>query len=68
MKNYLEQFKTKEETEKEIARINKEIKGEKSNQVDLELAKKKIALINHIDYLRQKRLLDAYARLESKRG
>jgi hypothetical protein len=68
MNKYLEQFKTLEDAEKELERVQKEISTYSMAKIPMELCQKKIALYNYILYLKQQLILEAYKNLELKRG
>jgi hypothetical protein len=68
MNKYLEQFKTVEEAEKELERVQKEISKYSTMKIPMELCQKKIAIYNYIPYLKQQLILEGYKNLELKRG
>jgi hypothetical protein len=68
MRNYLEQFKTEEEVDLEIARINNEFSKAEKGQINIDLCKKKNSLIQYKQYLKEKIILDAMAKIRKNRG
>ena len=68
MNNYLEQFKTEEEVEREMKKLKEENEKKGKNVFDLELMKKINSLNRYKDYLKEKKIAEAIAKLRAKRG